>query len=119
MFFWILQKFCECYFLASFRPVNPSLLTPNVVTVFPRQCFSSSSQSTSILAVVFIVLSIFSIMSNFGASEAVTMQPGYYMAKVPATNKGHGFTHEERAKYGLRGLYPGGQPFTLEQKVEV
>jgi len=58
-------------------------------------------------------------MSNFGISEAISIQPGYYMAKLPATNKGHGFTHEERAQNGLRGLYPGGKPFTLEQKVEV
>lgn len=29
-----------------------------------------------------------------------------------------GFTHDERAKNGMRGLYPGGIPFTLDQKVE-
>lgn len=29
-----------------------------------------------------------------------------------------GFTHEERAQFGLRGLYPGGVPLTLDQKVE-
>lgn len=46
------------------------------------------------------------------------MQSGYYRSKLPSTNKAHGFTHEERLNTGMRGLYPGGVPFTLEQKVE-
>ncbi len=58
-------------------------------------------------------------MANNSVSEAISMQEGYYRTKFPATNKGHSFSHEDRAKLGIRGLYPGGSPFTLEQKVEV
>ncbi len=55
-------------------------------------------------------------MSNFPVSA---VQNGFFQAKLPSRNKAMGFTHDERAKNGMRGLYPGGIPFTLDQKVEV
>ena len=58
-------------------------------------------------------------MSTFGASSEVPTAAGYFRTKFPSTNKGHGFTTEERDKFGMRGLFPGGTPFTLEQKVAV
>lgn len=43
---------------------------------------------------------------------------GYYLAKTPLKNKGISFSHEERATLGLRGLFPAGEPLTLERKIE-
>lgn len=43
---------------------------------------------------------------------------GYYLAKTPLKNKGISFSHEERAQLGLRGLFPAGEPLTLERKIE-
>ena len=57
-------------------------------------------------------------MSSFTV-DGMTIQSGYYRSKLPSTNKAHGFTHDERLNAGMRGLYPGGVPLTLEQKVEV
>eukprot|EP00605_Chrysophyceae_sp_TOSAG23-4_P002586 GSChrysophyteH1.ASY1.ANO1.2856.1 assembled CDS len=51
-------------------------------------------------------------MSSFGTS-------GYFNTRLPSQNKAHGFTHDERAKKNMRGLFPGGNPFTLDQKVEL
>ncbi len=58
-------------------------------------------------------------MSTFSAASDAGQVSGYIRAKSPNTNKGHGFTTEERDKYGMRGLFPGGTPFTLEHKVAV
>ena len=43
---------------------------------------------------------------------------GYYLAKTPLKNKGISFSHEERAQLGLRGLFPAGEPLTLDRKIE-
>ena len=52
------------------------------------------------------------------ASDASIGLPGYFTAKLPSSNKAHAFSVVERAEKGMRGLYPGGTPFTLDQKVE-
>jgi malate dehydrogenase (oxaloacetate-decarboxylating)(NADP+) len=44
---------------------------------------------------------------------------GYYLAKNPAINKGTAFTPEERISLGIRGLYPAGDPQSLDLKVQV
>lgn len=44
---------------------------------------------------------------------------GYYLTKTPLQNKAAGFTHEEREKLGLRGLFPAGEPQSLELKLEI
>ena len=49
------------------------------------------------------------------AAESVS---GYYLAKTPLQNKGISFSHEERQRLGLRGLFPAGEPISLEQKIE-
>jgi len=42
---------------------------------------------------------------------------GYQLAKTPLANKGTGFSAEERSRLHLRGLYPAGDPQTLDAKV--
>ena len=49
------------------------------------------------------------------AAESVS---GFYLAKTPLQNKGISFSHEERQRLGLRGLFPAGEPISLEQKIE-
>jgi len=44
---------------------------------------------------------------------------GYKLAKTPLLNKGHSFTSKERDELGLRGLYPAGEPMSLETKVAI
>lgn len=44
---------------------------------------------------------------------------GFVLAKNPWLNKAHSFTPEEKDKLGLRGLYPCGEPLSLDLKVEV
>jgi malate dehydrogenase (oxaloacetate-decarboxylating)(NADP+) len=44
---------------------------------------------------------------------------GYYLAKTPSLNKGTSFTHAEREKLGLRGLFPAGDPQPLDLKVDI
>jgi malic enzyme len=44
---------------------------------------------------------------------------GYSIASAPWQNKGTSFSVEERQKHGLQGLFPGGSPQTLDQKVEL
>lgn len=43
---------------------------------------------------------------------------GYYLSKSPLKNKGISFSHSEREKLGLRGLFPAGDPISLERKIE-
>jgi hypothetical protein len=51
-------------------------------------------------------------------SEEEESVSGYYMAKSPLKNKGISFSHKERETLGLRGLFPAGEPITLERKIE-
>lgn len=44
---------------------------------------------------------------------------GYYLAKTPSQNKGTGFSHAEREKSKLRGLFPAGDPQSLDLKVKI
>ena len=53
-------------------------------------------------------------MIRFAASEST----GYTLAKNPMYNKGMSFTAREKTSLGLQGLYPAGDPQTLELKVQ-
>jgi hypothetical protein len=57
-------------------------------------------------------------VSSAVMSEEEEAVSGYYISKSPLKNKGISFTHSEREKLGLRGLFPAGEPITLERKVE-
>ncbi len=74
---------------------------------------------TIIFLRVLLIFAVLCSMSGFSAASDASQVSGYYRAKTPSANKGHGFTVEERDKYGMRGLFPGGTPFTLEHKVAV
>jgi hypothetical protein len=52
----------------------------------------------------------------FSGSPSVS---GYVRTKDPSTNKGHAFTEDERTFHRMRGLFPAGDPFTLDMKVEI
>ena len=44
---------------------------------------------------------------------------GYIITKYPALNKGSSFSHAERDKMKLRGLFPAGEPLSLDTKLEI
>lgn len=44
---------------------------------------------------------------------------GYHLARTPSLNKGSSFSIEERKALGVRGLFPAGEPLSLEVKVAV
>jgi hypothetical protein len=46
-------------------------------------------------------------------------QDAYHILKNPILNKGSSYTAQERDALGLHGLIPGGEPLSLETKVEV
>ena len=61
-------------------------------------------------------------LHSYSLFEIVNMKRtigGYEIARTPHLNKGHSFSMEERDALGIRGLYPCGQPFTLDEKVNV
>jgi len=124
-----LRKIFECPhrdqgFGRRFTPGYPVGFSSFILRLggFVRLISSLSSLNLQYLSsiqflIVFIFFCTFSTaMSQFPVS---TVNSGYFHAKLPSQNKGMGFTHDERAKNGMRGLYPGGTPFTLDQKVEV
>lgn len=39
------------------------------------------------------------------------------ITRAPFMNRGLSWTHEERDKLKVRGLFPGGEPFSLEKRV--
>jgi hypothetical protein len=43
---------------------------------------------------------------------------GYYLAKTPLLNKGTSFTSAERDSLKLRGLFPAGDPQSMDLKLE-
>ena len=45
--------------------------------------------------------------------------PAFHVVKLPTLNKGTSFSHEERELHNLRGLFPGGEPISLDLKVDV
>jgi len=49
----------------------------------------------------------------------VLFRSGYYLAKTPFLNKGSSFMNEERNTLGIRGLFPAGEPLSLDVKVEI
>ena len=61
------------------------------------------------------------VASFSSALKAATNEDvsGYYLTKTPLLNKATAFTHEEREKLGLRGLFPAGEPQSLELKLEI
>jgi hypothetical protein len=82
--------------------------------------------STLLLAGIFLLGNSFSplgpalllakvSMIRFSASESIS---GYILAKSPMYNKGMSFTAREKTSLGLQGLYPAGDPQSLELKVQ-
>ena len=69
-----------------------------------------------ILSFLFPILSVNALFTPVNtATPAVS---GYYIAKTPLLNKGTSFTAEERKQHRLQGLYPAGDPLSLELKVD-
>ena len=61
-------------------------------------------------------------LHSYSLFEIVNMKRtigGYEIARTPQLNKVHSFSMEERDALGIRGLYPCGQPFSLDEKVNV
>lgn len=44
---------------------------------------------------------------------------GYHYARTPSLNKGHSFSEYERGQHGLRGLFPAGEPMSLDTRVSI
>jgi len=44
---------------------------------------------------------------------------GYALLKNPLTNKGLSFSHEEKLRYGIQGLIPGGLPIDLDTRIQI
>ena len=84
-------------------------------------------QPLLIISVIFITflsyasVSGLSFKSVFGRVSSIFKKnvSGYYIAKNPVLNKGKSFTVAEQDKLGIRGLYPAGEPLSLELKVDV
>lgn len=70
------------------------------------------------------IISLSFIMTCFSLNLAKTLtmassSSGYNIARTPIVNRGLSYTHEERNKLGIRGLYPAGAPLSLDAKVEL
>ncbi len=57
-------------------------------------------------------------MERFQATEFSRMSDSYSAARTPFVNRGLSWTHEERQKLHVRGLFPGGEPFSLSKRVD-
>jgi hypothetical protein len=57
---------------------------------------------------------------RFGLSKPLyANENGYTLTKIPGLNKGASFTEGEKDKLKLRGLFPSGNPISLEVKLQV
>jgi len=54
-----------------------------------------------------------------GISSGLNNPHGYEMLKNPLTNKGMSFSHEEKLRYEIQGLIPGGLPIDLDTRIEI
>jgi malate dehydrogenase (oxaloacetate-decarboxylating)(NADP+) len=58
-------------------------------------------------------------MSNTTNKRLAGEQSDYMIVKTPMLNKGTSFSHAERDQANVRGLFPGGEPISLDLKVDV
>lgn len=56
--------------------------------------------------------------NNTRPRSPLFMKNGYSLTRNPIKNKGMSYTHKEREQLGLRGLFPAGEPLSLDAKVE-
>ena len=74
-----------------------------------------------LVACVVVISTSLSIKSVFGKVSNLfkSKLTGYQLTKTPTLNKGKSFTPEETNKLRLRGLFPAGEPLSLELKIQV
>jgi hypothetical protein len=60
-----------------------------------------------------------SLLHMASKSAGASGSEGYNFAKMPWQNKGHSFSEYERGQHGLRGLFPAGEPMTLDTRVNI
>lgn len=64
-------------------------------------------------------LSVDELMKALQQQGIDTHQNGFYLVRTPSLNKGQSFSLEERQEYGIRGLFPAGDPISLDLKVKI
>lgn len=74
-----------------------------------------------VIACVVVFTASFSVKSIFRKVTSILKSnvSGYQLTKTPTLNKGKSFTSKETDELKLRGLFPAGEPLSLELKIEV
>lgn len=99
------SKLCPSLIIAA---SSHGLHTLTIQPSYSQQLYRRTNKGTNVAS--------FSTVLMAATNENIS---GYYLTKTPLQNKAAGFTHEEREKLGLRGLFPAGEPQSLELKLEI
>ena len=85
-------------------------------------CFGvmSSRMITQLLLLLACITSGFKVNHFVSATSCLQMRPeGYALTRNPSWNKAASFTFDEKTALKLRGLFPGGEPISLDIKIDI
>jgi hypothetical protein len=100
-FFYYYCYYCyHCYCISCY-----------ICTAILRSCYAMLSYPMLSYPMLSYSILCYAMLKHRYANPQVT--------KRPELNKGTSFTDAERAAHGIRGLFPAGEPLSLDLKVEV